>query len=461
MSSIYVGRTLFEDTFFRRDICVEDNAHFLTIGCPGAGKSTTAIWPNLAMYRGSMIVLDPKAEHARKNFYRRQAKTPGAKTTRFHFPRGRAYLLDPFKQAPELPSVRCNPLADIDITSDNARGLLSAVSDGSVFDEDPRNQHFVDWTSMLYEGSTAHVLSREPKEHHNLPFICDRLMGLDPELGVADPKRFDHFLIDMLTNNVAGGIAQLAAAKVMGMGENERGSVLSTLARSTKWITDPAMRKHLTTSQSCLSELADGDPDAPVTIFVVLPLAFIREQARWMRTVLNVTLGLIQKASEPPKTPVVCILDEFAQLGHNLKKIQQGIVTLRSANVRLWPLAQSISQLKGGFGAEWETFTSSSTVQLFGVRDLATAQWASQFCGKDLYQRNDGPGVWRRRVAQEQPRELSTPEEIMEELGKDRPMQFVFPTSGLPMRLSRLAFKPLTVNGHKFEGLPLEGHFEE
>jgi type IV secretion system protein VirD4 len=299
-----------------------------------------------------------------------------------------------------------------------------------------------------------------PKECHTLPYVCDQFLGIDPQLGVADPKRFEEFLIDMLTNNVAGGIAQLAASKVMAMGENEKGSVLSTFARSVKWITDPAMRRHLSGTNFPLNELACGDPESPVTVYVVLPLTMMREQARWMRTTINMTLGLIQNAPAPPPVPVVCLLDEFAQLGPGLRKIQEGIVTLRSANVKLWPIVQSISQLKAGFGSQWETFISSSTGQFLGVRDLATAQLANQLCGKDLYQRHDQK-LWRARVAQEQPRELITPEEIMEELGKDRPMQFVFPTNGLPMRLQRIAYKPLTINGHRFEGLPLEGHFEE
>lgn len=460
MAKIYLGRSLFEDTFFRRDIFIDDNSHLLTIGCPGAGKSTTDIWPNLALYKGPMLVLDPKAEHARKTFYRRQARLPGARTTRYHFSEGRAYLFDPFRQAPELPSVNCNPLAAVDIESDRVRSMLSGISDGCVFQEDPRNQHFVDMAALLVEGGAAHVLSKNPKECHTLPYLCDQFLGIDPELGVADPKRFQDFLIDMLTNNVAGGIAQLAAAKVMAMGENEKGSVLSTLARSLKWASDPAMRRHLTGESCQLSELVDGDPDKPVTIYVVLPLTMIREQARWMRTVINVALGLVQNAPEPPRQPLVCILDEFAQLGPSLRKVQEGIVTLRSANVRIWPIVQSISQLKGGFGSEWETFITSSIVKLYGVRDLGTAQWASQMCGKDVYRRVEGK-LGRGRVAQEQPREMYTPEEIMEAFGKDRPMQLVFPTNGLPMRLRRMAYRPLTINGNHFEGLPLDGHFEE
>jgi type IV secretion system protein VirD4 len=414
------------------------------------------------LYRGNVLVLDPKAEHARKTFYRRGPKHPRARQTRYHFPRGRAYVLDPLHQAPDLPSVTCNLTVPIDVDGPRVRSLLSATSDACVLQEDPRNQHFVDMAALLLEGVIAHYASTVPKDQCSLPHICDRLLGIDPELGAADPARFDALLTDMRFNRVAGGIAQLAAAKLEAMGPNERGSVLSTLARSIKWITDPDMRAHLSGRNCCLPELVPGDPDEPVTIYVVLPLTYIREQARWMRTIVNIALTLIQNAEEPPRYPVLFVLDEFAQLGSAMRTVQQGIVTLRYANVTLWPVAQSISQIRAGLGAEWETFIAASTVQFFGVRDLATAQLASLMCGKDLHRRHEGRKFFGRRVAQEQPRELITPEEIMEEFGKDRPLQIVLPAGGgLPMRLARRAYKPLVVNGSRFKGLPLEGHFEE
>lgn len=462
--TIYLGQTLFEDTFFRRDICDRTDGHLLTLGCPGSGKSTTAVWPNLAMYQGSMLVLDPKGEHARMTMWRRQAPNPAATSTRYHLPGGVVYVLDAFGELRNITSARCNVLVPLDIDSPRARSGLSAISDGCVIAEDPKHQHFADWAALLLEGAIAHVKSRHPKEHHNLPFVADLLVGLDHEHGIADPQRFDDLITAMRTNNVAGGIAQLAAAKLEEMGPNERGSVLSTLGRSLKWVSDPSMRVQLSGNDCCLTQLAEGDPAKPVTVYVVLPLAFMKEQSRWMRTITNVTLNLIQSAPIPPERTVVCLLDEFAQLGTGLKKIQEGIVTLRSANVKIWAVAQSVSQLKAGLGAEWETFYSSATSQVFGIRDLGTAEWISRMLGKRLQAPITSRQIWRRRAPSQdrgQSQEICTPEEVMEELGKVRPMQYVFPTEGLPMRLERLAFKPLKIEGYAFRGLPLQGHFED
>lgn len=460
---IYFGKTLFEDTFWSNDIAIKDDAHLLTVGCTGSGKSATALWSNLAMYEGSMLIIDPKGEHAKKTFWRRTTKEnlPENKElkTKFHLWNSQAILLDPFNYISDLPKSSYNPLSDIDIESDHARKLLSYISDACVLQEDARNQHFVDTASLLLEGVIAHVLSQFPKENHNLPFICDLLIGLDSEIGVADPEKFENLLIEMRMNGVAGGIAQMAASRLDEMGGNERGSVLSTLARSVKWITDPPMRKHLSESDFSLNILIEENKVH--TVYVVLPFDYMKEQARWLRVITNVALGLIQTASEPPSPPIVFVLDEFPMMGGKLKRIEEGIVTLRSAGVKLWLLVQNIGQLKRDYDKNWETFVSSSTVQLFGVKDLETAQWASEMLGDFMSVRTEKTGWVKKRVMSEDARKLATSPEIMEELGKSSPMQFVFPMAGLPMRLQRLAYKPLEIDGNHFKGLPLEGHFEE
>ena len=450
-ASVYLGQSLFEDTFKAKDVGIRDDAHLLTIGCTGSGKSVTALWPNLANYKGSIFVIDPKGEHTRMAFG--QEKREDGKGN------AQSFRLDPFDQAHGYPASRYNPLSDIDINSVRVRGMLAAISDACVVPEGPRNQHFVEMASLFLEGIIAHVLSEYPEENHNLPFVCDLLIGLNRELGVADPDRFNELLIDMRMNDVAGGIAQLAASKIDEMGPNERGSVLSTLTRSIKWITDPAMRKQLESSDFSMKVFLDDF--IQTKIFLVLPFEQMKEQSRWARTITNVALGLIQNSPTPPSSPVLFILDEFPMLGGKLKKIEEGIVTLRSAGVKLWILIQNIGQLKRDYEQNWETFVSSSTVQLFGVKDLETAEWASEMLGTYRHQRKER-SRFRKRIVQEDLREWATPEEIREELGKARPFQYVFPTEGLPMRLRRMAYKTLVIEGNRFNGAPfLDGYFKQ
>lgn len=148
-TGIYLGKTMFEDTFKSFHIGLEDDAHILTIGCTGSGKSTTVLWTNIATYAGSMFIVDPKGEHARMTFWRRSnqsewQKTDQPKKTKYDIS-GKSYLLDPFHQVPEIPSSRYNPLSDIDIESDRVRGMLSAISDACVFSEGSKINTLLKW----------------------------------------------------------------------------------------------------------------------------------------------------------------------------------------------------------------------------------------------------------------------------------------------------------------------------
>ncbi|MEZ4938750.1 MAG: type IV secretory system conjugative DNA transfer family protein [Crocinitomicaceae bacterium] len=68
----FLGKSLFDDDPYPRPVGIKDDAHMVTIGMTGSGKSTTVLYPNLALYKGNIIVFDPKGELA-KNTYRRRS----------------------------------------------------------------------------------------------------------------------------------------------------------------------------------------------------------------------------------------------------------------------------------------------------------------------------------------------------------------------------------------------------
>ena len=73
-------------------ICCDDDRHLVTVAGSRSGKGVSAILPNLAKYRGSVLVLDPKGENASLTAERR-GKGRGV-------PDGglgqEVYVLDPF-----------------------------------------------------------------------------------------------------------------------------------------------------------------------------------------------------------------------------------------------------------------------------------------------------------------------------------------------------------------------------
>ncbi len=99
------------------------------------------------------------------------------------------------------------------------------------------------------------------------------------------------------------------------------------------------------------------------------------------------------------------------------------------------------------------------TMQYFGCNDLATAERISRRLGRCTTADRRG---WDRQGGGRREVDLVTPAEVMQELRSPSNIQYVFPSSTLPMRLERVAFKPLrTPDGGRFLGLPLKGHYDE
>ncbi|MEL6362427.1 MAG: type IV secretory system conjugative DNA transfer family protein [Pseudomonadota bacterium] len=418
---IFLGATLFQDTMVKSYVGFpkDDDSHMITVAQSGSGKSVTALWPTIRDYKGAMIVLDPKGEHT--EFCR------GGHGTQF--------VLDPFSKVAggnSIESVNYNPLAEIDVNSDHARAYLNAISSACVFEEKGDNAHFSESAKTIIEGVIVHVLTSFGKERQTLPQVADMFRGYDPEIGASDPKAFDEVITEMTTNKAAGGVAMDAAGLLLSAGDRERGSMLTTCFRSLKWTTDPAMRRHLEggvgeRSENLIRSLVRSQDER---LFVVLPFEYIEEsaQTRWMRTVVNlINVHLFQNPRDRSQAKLLFVFDEFHKLGY-MEQIEEGIVTARGAGAKYWILIQNIGQLKELYKRNWETFIGSSNVQVFGVQSPETANWTAAAIGGD---RDSSSGQYP----------LLRPDEVLRFLGKEDATQIVIPTTGLPMRLERVAYK--------------------
>ena len=464
----FMGKSLFQDDLFPRPISIKDDVHLITIGMTGSGKSTVVLFPNMALYSGSIYVFDPKGELAANTFRRRCVSNFGNKE---RFIKGNTkkegwqlcYVLDPYKETrDQFYYSTFNPLSIIDLEDERATEQIAAISDSCVLiPKDDKDKHWTEWANNIIQAMIVHVLSRYPKENHNLPFILDLFTGsahtyYELPSGPTDEQldHFDELLVDMMTNDAFGGLARQVASQISRMGENEKGSVLSTTYRSLRWVGDPAMRKQLMDTTINLSE-----PNR--TIYIVLPDNLIKVQMRWVRVITSMFLILEKKAAK--YHPTLFILDEFHQLGGSIDAITKGFPILRHHNIKLWLFLQSLSQIKSAFGDGWADIESASTFQVLGVHDIETAEWVSKKLGSRNNQfRKKDKWYKRSEVMRERIDPLLTPDEVSMELGKTSNLQIVFPTQGRPMRLERLTYKPLDYgNDMSAVGCDMQGHFED
>lgn len=438
---IYCGKTLWYDDvkLNGRHIGLNSDSMMLTVAAMGGGKSLYAAWNTLLLWRGGAFVLDPKGEHAQRTGLHRPTGSP-------------VHIIDPWGDVPHLyegQGASFNPLEEIDINSPNARDDIFQIVESCIMqeaDENANSKHFRENAQKIMTGVIAHVLSAFPEENHNLPSIYDIILTGAPDGVASDPKAFD-LLVDRMAVNDAMGRAPMDAAKVLKeAGENERGGFITTLATGLSWVNTPVLRPILMKSSFQMRDIKLNRE----TVYLVIPFEHMKNHSRFLRTVVSLGLMACRSLAEHDfKT--LYMLDEFPQLG-TFRPIKEGLVTLRSRDVKIWMHLQNLGQLKERYG-NWQDFMSSCDKQFFAVNDFGTAEEISDMLGEYVERWLEGKEGQTSHI--DKNRLLRSSSEVMEELKKGSGLQYVLPSDGLPMRLKLVSFKKNfkkygAVKGNKF-----------
>lgn len=459
-NGIIVGNSLFSDDPYQRTVELKGSGHLITCGSTGSGKKTTMLNTVLATYDGSCIVFAPKAELTNETIGRRSSKDWIVKNniktkTITHIPNSISYVNDPF-QITGQKSHKYNLLSEIDINASNARALLSAISDGCVLPE-PKDIHFSEMSKLFLEGLICFVLSEYPKEKQNLCFVTDLINNIDPDLGYVDPTRFKSLLKAMAKNDACGGLPMHAASKMFEVGDREHGSIISTLGRSLKFLTDPMIRESQTGTDFRFADINKKT----TTIYITIPDNMLSEQMRYMRVLISLSLAILKSAESRPKTPTLLIIDELPRLGGRINELAEAYAILRGFGARIWSLIQNIGQLKADYPNRWDSMVANSNLQFFGVSDMDSAKLISERLGSQKLITYTGEGKDKKRF--ESHELLLSPAEVMMKLGKNTNRQIILRDEGAPLRLERCTFMTMKMDGKRFRELSpwaLKGCFE-
>lgn len=174
-----------------------------------------------------------------------------------------------------------------------------------------------------------------------------------------------------------------AAVGMQERGDNERGSVLSTIHRHTKFISYKPIKNVLRGNDFNLSELKTAENG--MSIYLCLPAGMMASCNRWLRMVINLAFVEMERQGQAkPATgaPVLFIMDEFAVLGH-MRQIEDAAGQIASFHVKLWTILQDLSQLKSLYRERWETFLGNAGIlQFFGNNDITTLEYIQKRLGK-------------------------------------------------------------------------------
>jgi len=173
------------------------------------------------------------------------------------------------------------------------------------------------------------------------------------------------------------------AESMMSMGHNERGGVLSTARRNTRFLSTPRIRKAFSSTSFDIDALKTSK--GGMSIYIYLPARMFPTHARFLRLIISLLLYRMEEIGlETPANghPVLFILDEFAALGH-LEMLEKAAGLMAGYGVKLWPIIQDLTQMKKHYRETWESFLANAgTMLFFANNDLTTLEWLSKRIGE-------------------------------------------------------------------------------
>jgi len=379
-----------------REVGYIDDRHMVTVAGSRGGKGVSMILPNLRRWTGSCVVLDPKGENATHTAAIRAA-VDGHEVI----------VLDPNGCADVPDNLRgsFNPLDLIDAEDDDAIDLAAAIGDAVMIGSgDGKDIHWNESARQIFEAVVLYVAATETGERRSLVRVRQLLIKGDPDQAAylneiefaqkgADAAVLSPFdalwgcMAKFESENEAVADEIVGAANsIRDMGENERGSVLSTARRNIKWIGSPWMRRSLQGGK--LKRLnIDRLKNAPygLSVYLCLPARFVPTHARFLRLVLNLILFRMEEQGlTQPKCghPCLFVLDEFAAIGR-MEVIEKAAGLMAGYGVKLWTILQDLGQLKRHYKESWETFLGNAGVlQFFANSDMTTLEWISKRLGQ-------------------------------------------------------------------------------
>jgi type IV secretion system protein VirD4 len=363
-----------------------DDRPIVTIAGARAGKSSTVLEPNLYLYPGSLLALDPKGELSRLAAKFRRAMGHNV------------YVLDPFGASGE-PTACFNPLAELDPDSAMLVDDIAAITNALVVDEaDGRSQHWNDSARMLLVGIILLTLTLEPAER-NLVTVRELLCLTYPALAITARREADLYmktqeekeayfnknaaavktLLHLMVRSRRGlyaGIMEAVGNRFLGTPPGELGSIFSTAAAHTDFLDSLPLRRTLLRSDFRLSTLRAA---RPASIFLSLPVTRMERHFRYQRLVVQLACNALERMGTYPRDrpPILFMMEEFATLGY-MKVMEHAAAYFPGFGIKLHAVLQDITQLQRHYKSSWQTIIGNAgLVQLFANGDEETLRYAA------------------------------------------------------------------------------------
>jgi type IV secretion system protein VirD4 len=363
-------------------IGVRDDRHVVTVAGSRGGKSACLLIPNLKLYPGSALVIDPKGELARDTASHRR-DTLGQDV----------HVLDPWRVSgvPEELRSTFDPLTQLRGDADNLIDDADLVADALIV-ASTSDAHWTDAARALLRALVLWLVLDPAMSGGSLGDLPRLIAQLAGEASAAPDDRPILTMLAALelrdareSEADAALVIRNQAMAMLGANQRELASILSTARTQLAFLESPAMARNLGLSLLRLPQLKER----PTTIYLCLPASRMGTHGRWLRLVVALAVASLERAeclTEESPHPVLFVLEEFAALGH-MRALEQAVAYMAGFGIKLWSVLQDLSQLKRHYKEGWETFLGNAgVIQAFSVTDQTTCEYLSKRLGETMFQ---------------------------------------------------------------------------
>lgn len=417
-------------------IGLADDRHIFINAGSRAGKGTTLIVNNLIHWPHGVVCIDPKGENASLTAMRRASPqaAQGTATSVKDFVGQDTAILDPLgcvRGPARALRVNYDPLSDIKPDAPEATSQILAVAESVVIADEGDGQHFTDTAQIVMAGVIEMVLHTAGEK--TLRRCRETIMSDDL------PKQLEKI-------KTPAALAQEAHGLLTGTGENELGSIRSTLSRQMQWMADPRMIEHLSADGFSLRKIVRENG----SVFICIPPLMIPRMKRWLRVIVRVALDTkMEDGTSNSRAQTLFMLDEFPALGH-FQLIEDAAGYMAGYGIKLVSVIQNLGQVQKLYPKNWETFIGNAGAFIgWGLNDLATEQYMSDRMGqRRSLERSTGRSggalslMLRSRSVNWalQDRPLRWPNEIRAQGARETMRGFVIPAKGAPFTIERINY---------------------
>lgn len=360
-------------------VAIGDDRHIIMVAGTRAGKGRSVILPNLLLYPGSVVVVDPKGDLATETAAYR-ARVLGQQV----------FVLDPeglCGSAAAPHRATWNPLRLRGGESDDELiDIASLVADSLVIPDTHGDPHWNDTARAFIFTTILHVLTAPAyANRRTLDMVLELLMVAVEERATPNQQR-STLHEEMLHNTTADGAVMMGAAAFYDKEVKERTGVLSSVRRHTHFLLYGNLKRTLADSDRAVD--LHRLPEQPTTIYLSIPPTKLGVWAGFSRMFVNLTLGAFERSplrdqfqKRSGRLPTLMVLDEFAAL-KKMDRLVDAAAQLAGLGLRIFPIVQDLGQIRHLYGPQWESFVANAgTVVCFGMNDITTLEWVEKRLG--------------------------------------------------------------------------------